>query len=102
MNYDVVITSQAEREAQTNHDWWAANRSAEQAARWYDAFVAATLSLRQNPDRCPPASENGRFPYEIRQINFGAANKPTRRLLYTVGQQEVVILRVRHLAQQEI
>lgn len=45
MNYEVLITLRAQQEAQANHDWWAENRSREQAARWYGAFVNAIQSL---------------------------------------------------------
>jgi plasmid stabilization system protein ParE len=60
------------------------------------------LSLAQNPERCTLAPENGRFPYELRQLNFGVGRKSTHRIIYTIRPIEVVILRVRHLAQQEI
>jgi plasmid stabilization system protein ParE len=102
MKYEVSITSRAEQEAQANHDWWAEHRSAEQAARWYDDFLNSALSLEQNPDRCSLAAENERFPYEIRQLNFGIGRKPTHRLVYTIRPKEVVVLRVRHLAQKAI
>ena len=48
------------------------------------------------------AAENARFPYEIRQLNFGLCPKPTHRIVYTIRPTVVAILRVRHLAQQEI
>lgn len=102
MNYEVLITFRAQHEAQTHHDWWAEHRSVEQAARWYDEFLNATVSLEQNPERFAVAAENGRFPYEIRQLNFGIGHRPTHRIVYTIRPSEVVILRVRHLAQQEI
>ena len=102
MKYEVLITPRAEREAQSNHDWWAENRSVEQAARWYDEFLRVALSLERNPERHVIAAENDRFPYELRQLNFGIGRKPTHRLVFTIRPKEVVILRVRHLAQEEI
>jgi plasmid stabilization system protein ParE len=102
MSHEVLITLRAEQEAQLIHDWWARHRSPEQAARWYDTFWNCLLSLEQQPERCALASENGRFPYELRQLNFGVAGKPTHRLVYTIRHDRVVVLRVRHLAQQEI
>jgi plasmid stabilization system protein ParE len=102
MTYEVLIAARAEQEAQANHDWWAEHRSAEQAARWYDEFLAVVLSLGQNADHCSLAAENDRFPYEIRQINFGIGRKPTHRIVYTIRPNQVVVLRVRHLAQHEI
>ena len=102
MTYEVIITSRAEQEAQANHDWWAENRSSEQAARWYDEFLKAAFSLEENPERFPLAAENDRFPYEVRQLTFGIGRKATHRLVYVIRPIEVMILRVRHLAQQEI
>jgi plasmid stabilization system protein ParE len=102
MTYEVLTTSRGELEAQINRDWWATNRSTEQAARWYDAFVKSVLSLKQSPDRCALAPENDRIPYEVRQLNFGVGHKLTHRLVFTIRLQDVVILRVRHLAQQDL
>jgi plasmid stabilization system protein ParE len=102
MTYDVVISSRAQQEAQANHDWWAKHRSAQQAASWYDEFMKAALSLERDPDRWAVAAENDRFPYQIRQLNFGIGRKPTHRLVYTIRSNEVVVLRVRHLAQADI
>jgi plasmid stabilization system protein ParE len=102
MKFDVLITDQARQEAQAIHDWWAANRSAEQAARWYDEFIRRALALEVNPEHGAVAPENGRFPYELRQLNFGIGRKSTHRMLYTIRQKDVVVLRVRHLAQQDI
>ena len=102
MMHNIIIMPLAELEAQANRDWWATNRSAEQATRWYEAFAKSVLSLEQKPDRCVLAPENGQFPYEVRQLNFGIGGKPTHRILYTIRATDVVVLRVRHLAQQEI
>lgn len=102
MKYEVLITARAQQDAQANHDWWAKNRSTEQASRWYDEFLKVTLSLEQNPERHLLAPENGRFPYEIRQLNFGIGRRPSHRVVYTIHRDKVVVLRVRHLAQQEI
>ena len=66
MNYEVLITWKAQQEAEANHLWWAEHRSAEQAARWYDEFLKATLSLEQAPDRFALAAENDRSP-----LNYG-------------------------------
>jgi plasmid stabilization system protein ParE len=102
MKYEVVVTFRAQQEAQANHDWWAEHRSNEQAARWYDEFLLATASLASSPGRFTLAPENDRFPYEIRQLNFGVGGKLTHRVVYVIRGQEVVVLRVRHLAQEAI
>jgi hypothetical protein len=71
MRYRVLITQRAQQEAQASHDWWAEHRSAEQAARWYDAFLKSANSLERDPERWALAAEGDRFPYQIRQLNFG-------------------------------
>jgi plasmid stabilization system protein ParE len=60
------------------------------------------MSLGDNPERCGFAPENGRYPYEIRQLNFGLGHRPTHRLVYAIRFHEVIVLRVRHLAQDTI
>jgi len=82
--------------------WWAENRSAEQAANWFNGFVAALKSLGANPYRCPLAAEDSLFPYEIRQLNFGLGSKPTHRALYTIRPDRVYVFLIRHLSQQTI
>jgi plasmid stabilization system protein ParE len=102
MKYDVIITSRAEQEAQATYEWWATNRSADQASRWYQEFLSESQSLATSPERCALAAENPRFPYEIRQLNFGTGSKPTHRLVFAIRLTDVVILRVRHLAHDDI
>jgi hypothetical protein len=102
MKYEVVVTDQAKREAQASHDWWAANRSADQAGRWYNEFIRVAQSLEFMPERWAIAAENESFPYTLRQLNFGIGRRATHRILFAIRQKDVVVLRVRHLAQQPI
>ena len=100
--YDVILTDRAQGELDGTHKWWAANRSSQQADRWYVGFVKEMLTLEENPERCPLAPENDLFPYEVRQLHYGLGGKPTHRALYAVRPDNVVILRVRHLAQKPL
>ena len=93
---EVLLTQRAQEELDEAHHWWAENRSAEQANRWYLGFLEAMLTLEHVPFRWPFAPENDYFPYEVRQLNFGLGSRPTHRALYTVRPDVVVILRVRH------
>ena len=98
--HEVILTERAQQELDLIHKWWAENRSPQQADNWYIGFVRKTLTLEQNPERCPLAPENELFPYKVRQFNYGLGSKPTHRALFTIRPDAVVILRVRHLAQQ--
>src|SRR5437764_847210 len=44
MSLRVVVTEQAEREMQSAYDWWAKNRSKQQADRWYVGIAKAIPS----------------------------------------------------------
>ena len=102
MTYRVLFTRRAERELEGAADWWAANRSPTQAARWYAGFSEAIASLSRKPERCPLASENGRFPFEIRELYFGLGSRPTHRAVFTIRPDMVLVLTIRHAAQGEL
>jgi plasmid stabilization system protein ParE len=102
MMHEVLLTARAQDELERNHNWWAAKRSADQANRWYTGFIQLMLTLQNKPERCPLALENELLPIQVRQLNYGLGAKPTHRALYTVRADTVVILRVRHLAQQPL
>ena len=102
MTNRIVFTRRAARELEGAADWWAAHRSPSQAARWYAGFSEALASLSRNPERCPLASENGRFPYEIREMYYGLGSRPTHRAVFTIREDIVLVLTVRHAAQAEL
>jgi toxin ParE1/3/4 len=63
--------------------------------RWFNGLRDAVGSLAHLPNRCPLAPENGTFPFEVRQLLYG--HKPhVYRILFTVEDDAVVILHVRH------
>jgi plasmid stabilization system protein ParE len=65
---EVILTDRAQAELDRTHNWWAKNRSPEQADRWYVGIVKEMLTLEQSPERCPLAPENEFFPFEVRQL----------------------------------
>lgn len=97
--FDVVISNVAQNEMQSAYDWWAINRSREEADRWYNELLQKILTLENDPDRLGLADENDSFPIEIRQLNFGVGSRPTHRAVFTIRAKRVVVLRIRHLAQ---
>lgn len=102
MSRQVLVTRQAAADLSAAYDWWAQHRSAEQALRWHQAIVAAISDLAENAERQPLAAENSRFAYEIRQLAFGLSKHPTHRVIFTIRPDAVVVIRVRHLAQDFI
>jgi plasmid stabilization system protein ParE len=102
MTYEVVLTDRAHEQMEAAYSWWAANRSAAQAARWYNTFAEAIVSLEQNPERCLLAPEDNLMPFELRDLLFGIGKRPTHRAVFTIRPNLVLILAIRHLAQESL
>jgi plasmid stabilization system protein ParE len=102
MSSTVVLTKRAAQELEGAARWWAEHRSVAEAERWYTAYMQAIVSLDTNPQRCPFARENGKLPYEVRQLAFGLGRRFTHRAVFTIRGDTVVVLAIRHLAQQDI
>jgi plasmid stabilization system protein ParE len=98
----VIITGPARLDLSDQHDWWAEHRSAEQATRWFGDFYRALESLAVDPEKHPLAPENGKWPFEVRQLTFGLGRKPSHRALFRIDGDFVAVLRTRHLAQAEL
>ena len=102
MNLPVAITDRAFDELNAGYVWWAENRSADQALQWYNGFMAQIKALNENPTQFPIAAENEEFPYEVRQRNYGLGGSLTHRAVFTIRPDMVLVLRIRHLAQDKI
>ncbi|MEX0977969.1 MAG: type II toxin-antitoxin system RelE/ParE family toxin [Pirellulales bacterium] len=102
MSSPLVFTKRAAQELEEAARWWAENRSVVEAERWYAAYMRAIVSLENNPQRCPFARENGKLPYEVRQLAFGLGRRFTHRAVFTIRNNAVVVLSIRHLARQDI
>jgi len=98
----VIISGPAKRDIQADYDWWAENRSAEQADRWYVGIRDAIASLRNMPERCSPATETELLAQGIRQLLFGLGRRATHRIVFTIDGNTVVVLRVRHTSQDAL
>ena len=72
-----------------------ADRSPALAQRLNDRFEKALLRLRDFPFACGLAYEDRSFSEELRHLLFGIHPKRKFRALFTVREDEVVILAVR-------
>ncbi len=102
MIYRVVLTEQAARELDAAADWWSEHRDRDQAGRWYAGFSDKIWTLSQHPDRLSLADENDDFPYTIRELHYGLSSRPTHRAVFTVVADSVLVLTIRHAAQDRI
>ena len=102
MSVPIILQPEAEEQIISAARWWAQHRSAEQAERWYAGILDAIGSLADTASRHPAAHENEQFPCDLRQMNFGIGRRPTHRVLFTIRPDAVVVLSVRHAAQDEV
>jgi plasmid stabilization system protein ParE len=73
---------------------WIADQAPDAAAKWLDGLLDAITSLETLPKRCPIASENDLFDEEIRVLIYRMSS--VYRILFTIQQDKVVILFIRH------
>jgi plasmid stabilization system protein ParE len=102
MSYRVIITGPAKRDMREAVDWWRDKRSAAQAERWYEKILPTIETLAENPQRCPISPEADLLPTGLRQLHFGLSRKTTHRIVFTIVGSDVFIVRVRHVAQQDL
>ncbi|WP_428307419.1 type II toxin-antitoxin system RelE/ParE family toxin [Lacipirellula sp.] len=98
----VILSDRAHADLEINCEWWAEHRSAEQAERWYNAFALEIRSLATTAEQHSKASESDRFPFELRQLNFGLGSHPTHRAVYIIRPDMILVLRIQHLSQDAL
>lgn len=101
MTYRIIIEPTAEQGIRAAVRWKTENASPAVAGRWYNSVLKKIRTLRTHPARCPLAFENDRFPIEIRELLHGR-HRDVFRIIFTIQNDSVLILYVRHSAQQEL
>ena len=92
--WNVIVELPAQRDI-AECRLWIADRDVEAADHWFYAIYDTIGSLEMFPERCPLAPE-GRFSNEeIREI-FHGRRQYKYRILFTVTENEVHVLHVRH------
>ncbi len=99
MSHRVVVTKRAQRELD-EATAWIAQHAPETSRRWFWGFIESLHSLQDNPTRCGLARENNVVSQEIRQLLYGRHR--TYRAIYTVREDEVIVLAIRHTARQDL
>jgi plasmid stabilization system protein ParE len=98
----IVITNPAQADIVAAFEWWREQRSVEQARKWYRGIYAAIQGLKTSAPSCPPAPERALVPNGLFQLNFGIGRRRTHRIVFTIVRSDVIILRVRHAAQDSL
>jgi plasmid stabilization system protein ParE len=100
VTYRFEISDRARADADEAYAWLA-ERSPEQAERWYRGLFDQVAILTAHPLRCPLAAENDKFPEEIREGLYGK-RRNTYRVIFTIRDDTVVVLYIRHGARDAI
>lgn len=101
MTYRVIIEPTANQGIREAYQWIVTQRSPVAAAKWYNALEKKVQTLARHPHRCPVAAENDRFPEEIRELLHGPPRQ-RYRVIFTIRNDTVHVIHVRHCAQDEI
>ncbi len=95
--YQIIIQPEAYEGMENGYEYIEQD-APENAARWAVGLMDTISSLKVFPSRCALAPENPFFTQEIRQIFYGKGHS-TYRILFTISENIVSILHIRHGAQ---
>ena len=101
MSFRVIIQPRAFDDLDEAYQYLSTRYSAATATAWYNGFLDSLYSLGENPLRFGYARENHKFAGEIRQLLY-RRHKTVHRALYTVEDDAVRILCIRHSAQRDV
>jgi plasmid stabilization system protein ParE len=96
VTYKVHIQPSAEADFEDAFGWISL-QAPRNAVRWITDLYSAIASLENFPQRCRLAPESPCRDREIRHLVFG-----NYRILFTVYANSVVVLHLRHAAQQPL
>jgi plasmid stabilization system protein ParE len=101
MAFRVEYSVRAKLDLDAILEWLLAQEAGDGGFQWFRKLQDAVYSLRELPQRCPPAPENKEFPFEVRQLLYGRRSH-RYRILFTVEGETVVILHIRHGRRQHL
>ncbi len=101
MKYQLIVSDRAKGDRDRAFNWYYQNYSPEFAARWYEGISEAVDSLALDPMRCHKARENDCFSFELCELFYGR-RKHKHRILFTVENDVVSVLHIRHSAQRDL
>lgn len=100
MQFQVIITPSAKADIFEINTWHLENYP-DLAESWFWGISQSVTSLSKFPERCPVSPESEAFDVVVRQLLYG--KKPhTYRILFSIQDEKVFILRVRSTRQQSL
>ena len=100
MEFQVKLTRNAKLEIESAY-LWLKNLNPNSADQWFRDLMNTIATLQDKPKRFALARENDDFPEEIRQIVYGKSRNKYR-IIFTIREDIVYILYLRHSAQSLI
>jgi plasmid stabilization system protein ParE len=97
MKYRINILPVAKADIKAAAKWIRQNDSQQKAKIWLNEINDAVASLDTLPARCALAAIDNAFEEEIRQLLYGKG-KGVYRILFTIQDKTIVVLRVLHSA----
>jgi plasmid stabilization system protein ParE len=97
-DFRVILQPEAAEGMESAYRWIEAH-SPHRARKWINGLMQAIASLEVFPSRCAFAPENEFFEEEIRQCLYGE-RQGIYRILFTIRENTVHILHIRHGAQE--
>jgi plasmid stabilization system protein ParE len=104
MSLRVVVTEEAEANISANAEWWAENRSVDQARRWKEEVRLQIVGLVESASRCAHSRENGRprFKVELWDKPVGLGRGNSHRIVFTIHSETIFVLAVRSTGQDDL
>jgi plasmid stabilization system protein ParE len=100
VQFQVIITPSDKADIFEINTWFLENYP-DLAEKWLWGISKAVTSLSKFPERCPISPESEAFDIVVRQLIHG--KKPyTYRILFSIQEEKVYILRVRSTRQQRL
>lgn len=100
MKFQVRITRNAKLEIESAYLWFK-NVNPAYADKWFRDLMDTIATLQDKPFRCAKARENDNLSEEIRQLIYGKS-KSKYRIIFTIQEDIVYILYIRHSSQSSI
>jgi plasmid stabilization system protein ParE len=97
MTFRVETTPIAEAQIEQAYRWFR-QQNPDFADRWFRSIMNSIATLQEKPRRCGLAIEHEIFTEEVRQLLHGKSRN-VHRILFTIWEDTVYILFVRHSAQ---
>jgi plasmid stabilization system protein ParE len=102
MKYKIELAATARADVYAQARWLREQVAAAAADRWLTGIYKAIATLETRPGRCPVAAETDKFPEEIRELLYGRGKGHKHRIIFTIREDTVYVLYVRHTARDEL